>query len=85
MKSISPLKVLFVLGVGLLAACTTPQATATPENPLNLYVPRINATGVIVPKQYTSLSVTVPGVVETVFVKEGDLVEAGQLLLEMKG
>ncbi|NUM48630.1 MAG: efflux RND transporter periplasmic adaptor subunit [Anaerolineales bacterium] len=75
----------FLLAAMVLAACSTAQ-TATPEaDPLETFVPGVNATGEIVPEQYASLSVTTPGVVETVFVREGDLVEAGQLLLQIKG
>ncbi|GAB4579897.1 MAG: hypothetical protein Fur0022_26360 [Anaerolineales bacterium] len=88
MKSNRPLQIFFllVLVAVLLNACTTPQTTPTPEtNPLDNFIPGVNATGVIVPKQYTSLSVTIPGVVETVYIREGELVEEGQLLLELKG
>lgn len=81
------LPLLFLLGTVavILAACTTPEATATPTNDLANFSPNVSATGEIVPEQYASLSVTAPGVVETVFVSEGDLVEEGQLLLQIKG
>ncbi len=88
MKSIKNLHLLFFFGVVavILAACSTPQATATPEeNPLANFVAGVSATGKIVPEQYASLSVTTGGVVEEVFVSEGDLVEEGQLLIQIKG
>ena len=76
---------LLVLAI-LLAACTTPKATTTPEeNPLDNFVPGVSATGKIVPEQFASLSVTTGGVVEDIFISEGDLVEEGQLLLQIKG
>lgn len=88
MKPIKNLPLFFFFGVIalILAACTTPQATATPEeNPLANFVAGVSATGKIVPEQYASLSVTTGGVVEEVFVSEGDLVEEGQLLIQIKG
>ena len=88
MKHKKNAKLVFLLGLValVLAACTTPKATATPEeNPLSNFVPGVNATGKIAPEQFASLSVTTPGVVETVFVSEGDLVDEGQLLLQIKG
>jgi multidrug efflux pump subunit AcrA (membrane-fusion protein) len=88
MKPIKTSILLLLLGLSMLilAACTTPQATATPEeNPLATFNPNVSATGELVPEQYASLSVTTPGVLEEVFVKEGDLVAEGQLLLQIKG
>jgi len=79
-------KILLLVMSVLLVACTSAQTTATPEvNPLDNFVPGVSATGEIVPEQYASLSVTTPGVVEAVFVSEGDLIEEGQLLLQIKG
>jgi HlyD family secretion protein len=88
MKHITNLKLGVLLGLVavILVACTTPQATTTPaEDPLTIFVPGVNATGKVVPEHFASLSVTAPGVVENVFISEGDLVEEGQLLLQMKG
>lgn len=72
----------------LLAACTglAPQATPTPEaETVEDTVPVVNATGKAVPARYSRLSVTVPGVVEEILVEEGDQVQAGQVLLRLKG
>lgn len=87
MKPNKFLPLLFLLGTVavILAACTTPEATATPTDDLANFSPNVSATGEIVPEQYASLSVTTPGVVEKVFVSEGDLVEESQLLLQIKG
>jgi HlyD family secretion protein len=70
-----------------LQACSGSQASATPEvqAALNTFEPGVSATGIIVPEQQASLSVTAPGVVEEVFVEAGEVVQQGQLLLQIKG
>ncbi|NJN44267.1 MAG: HlyD family efflux transporter periplasmic adaptor subunit [Anaerolineae bacterium] len=88
MKPTKTIKLISMFGLLaiFLAACTTPQTTATQEaNPLENFVPGVNATGIIVPEQFASLSITTAGVVEEVFINEGDLVEEGQLLIQIKG
>lgn len=83
---IKKISFILLLGFALLLAACNGQTTTTPEaNPLDTYVPGVNATGKIVPEQYASLSVTTPGVVEEVLVSEGDFVEEGQVLLQIKG
>jgi len=46
---------------------------------------RIEADGRVVPVQNAALSFTRSGVLETIFVQEGDQVEAGQILARLKG
>ena len=71
----------------ILAACNTPQESETP--PANVvtgdFVPVVSATGEIVPKQFAWLSVKTGGVVAEVLAKEGDQVNAGDVLLELEG
>jgi multidrug resistance efflux pump len=74
-----------VIGLsGLLArgmrsmARTSP--TPTPANGTALEKPATTAEGVIVPATWARLSVQVSGTLQEVAVREGDLVEAGQLL-----
>lgn len=72
----------------LIAGCSSlaPQAepTEVPE-PIEDFVPLVSATGVVVPDQYSTLSVTTSGVAEEVLVEEGDMVESDQILLQLKG
>jgi multidrug efflux pump subunit AcrA (membrane-fusion protein) len=80
--------ILFALTGMLLAACSglSAQATPTPEpETVNDVKPVVNATGKVVPAQYSRLSMTLPGVVEEILVEEGDQVNAGDLLLRLKG
>ncbi|MEN8172962.1 MAG: efflux RND transporter periplasmic adaptor subunit [Chloroflexota bacterium] len=70
-----------------LLGCSAADATETPD-PASLaatFSGNINATGVIVPEQFASLSVAAAGVVESVTIREGDLVESGALLVQIKG
>ncbi len=83
LKNTTTLFFLLLVAAAITACSAT---TPTPEtNPLTDFVPGVNVTGIMVPEQFASLSVTTPGVIETVLVNEGDVVEAGQLLLQIKG
>ena len=77
--------VIFVLA---LSACSPPQqATEAPaEAPaLTDFATNVSAAARVVPESEAALSVSVPGVVESVAVAEGDSVSAGQVLVRMKG
>jgi HlyD family secretion protein len=77
---------LFLSTAALLAACSAASSTETPiEDAIEQFEPGVSATGQVVPEQYASLSVNVPGVVKELYVVEGDQVEAGQLLLRIRG
>jgi HlyD family secretion protein len=77
---------LFLSTAALLAACSAASSTETPiEDAIEQFEPGVSATGQVVPEQYASLSVNVPGVVEELYVVEGDQVEAGQFLLRIRG
>jgi multidrug efflux pump subunit AcrA (membrane-fusion protein) len=90
MKNKQWIKWLMVVALAgpLLAACSglAPNPTPTPEpETVENVAPMVNATGKAVPAHYSRLSVTVPGVVEEILVEEGDQVQAGQVLLRLKG
>jgi len=62
------------------------QSTPTEESqPAQDFTPVVSATGVIVPAQWSMLSMSAPGVVVEMLVGEGDRVETGQVLMRLKG
>jgi multidrug efflux pump subunit AcrA (membrane-fusion protein) len=79
---------LLLIGSCLLLGCSgfgqqaTPTLEVQPEIDFN---PVVSATGLVVPTQWTTLSMTTAGTVEEVFVKEDQQVEAGQPLIRLKG
>ena len=73
---------LLVAGCSGLAAQAAP--TEEPE-PVDDFIPLVSATGVVVPSQFSTLSVSTAGIVEDVIIEEGDLVAADQALLLLKG
>lgn len=66
---------------GLAGASAEPTVPAAPQISSAL----VSATGIIVPEQYASLSVSTAGVVAEVPVNEGDFVKEGELLVQIKG
>jgi len=76
-----------LIGIVTLSGCSgSPQSTPTEESSLIADVePTINATGKVVPAQWSRLSVNLPGVLEAIFVEEGDQVQSGQVLLRLQG
>lgn len=87
-KHIRKLIALLLIGSCLLLGCSgfgqqaTPTLEVQPEIDFN---PVVSATGLVVPTQWTTLSMTTAGTVEEVFVKEDQQVEAGQPLIRLKG
>jgi len=84
--------ILLVLMTGalLIAGCDSlpipSQATETPEAvKVEAVIPVVSATGVIVPAQWTTLSMATAGLVEEILVEEGDQVEEDQVLVRLKG
>lgn len=76
------------LALASLSGCEAlnPQPEPTPEpGPLELFRPVVSATGVVRPAQSARLSVTTPGIIEEVLVKEDDAVTAGDVLLRLIG
>lgn len=77
-----------MLLAALLSACSGlgPQATPTPApETVNDVAPVVSATGKVVPQQYSQLSISAPGLIETVLVEEGDMVSEGDVLVRIKG
>lgn len=68
-------------------ACSSPAATEMPETQetLEVFTPFVSATGEILPKQSALLSVKTGGVVAEVLVREGDDVQAGEVLVRLEG
>jgi len=78
----------FLFGIMLMTSCNSlgARSTPTPEPTTDLDAPTlVNATGKVVPAQWSKLAMTVPGVVEEIMVREGDQVKAGHVLLRLKG
>jgi len=72
----------------MLASCSSLPTQATPTAEivsLDDFVPQVSATGMVVPYQSSTLSVSTAGIVEQVFVEEGDVVDTGEVLLQLEG
>jgi HlyD family secretion protein len=70
----------------VLSACgAANEETATPEPAAVEFTPVVSATGEVVPELEALLSISAGGVVEDVFVKEGDSVKSGDVLVRLKG
>jgi multidrug efflux pump subunit AcrA (membrane-fusion protein) len=79
---------LILCGAIILSACSglTAQATPTVEPPRSQDItPVVNATGVVAPAQYSTLSVSTAGIVTEVLVKQGEVVKEDQVLARLKG
>lgn len=79
--------IIALLGV-LLSACSglTPQASPTVQPPVSEEItPLVSATGVVTPADWTILSLSASGIVESVLVEEGQSVQAGEVLVRLKG
>ena len=78
--------VIVVLGLVLLATACAPIATATPIPPIVLDAPgvtvssSVKASAEVVPARQVHLSFLIPGSIQEVAVKEGEVVNAGQVL-----
>lgn len=79
--------ILLVAAALLLTACTvlTPEAAPTQEE-VNYDLPSvINATGMVIPSQWASISVQSNGIVEQLNVTEGQKVAEGDILMTISG
>ena len=82
------IRILLIVGsVLVLAACSSVTPTESPQQEVALadFTPVVSATGEVVPEQTAELSVKTGGVVADVLVREGDAVEAGQVLVRLEG
>jgi len=72
----------------LIGACSALPSQETPtEEPVEFdeSPPVVSATGIVVPSEFTTLSMSTAGVVNDVQVHEGDLVNKDQVLVLLKG
>lgn len=71
----------------LLAGCggTTNEEPIAETDFLADVAPIVSVTGVVVPEQWATLSIANNGVIEDLFVDEGDVVQAGEVLLRLDG
>src|SRR5574341_2160167 len=82
------LSFLTLFGLAFVTSCggITQGATSTPTPAVEGdTTPLVNATGIVVPARYTTLSVTSGGVIAELLVEENDVVTAGQPLLRLEG
>lgn len=78
---------LIILAAMLLSACSGAAAPAVTETPTgdDEIQPVINATGAVVPAQWSALSLSSAGVIAEVLVEEGQQVQPGQPLVRLEG
>jgi len=78
-----------IAAIGLaLAGCAGNATDATPTPAATgdeAFVPVVSATGKVVPAEWANLSFPSSGVVEQVLIAEGDEVEAGEVLVRLRG
>jgi len=82
---IHQLLLITILASFALLGCSASKETPEPASLAAAFTGNINATGKIIPEQFASLSVAAAGVVESVTIREGDSVEKGALLVQIKG
>jgi multidrug efflux pump subunit AcrA (membrane-fusion protein) len=78
---------LAVLLIFIAAACSAIPSQDTPtEEPIEEEdsAPIINATGIVIPAEWTTLSMSTAGLVDEVFVEKGDQVDEGQVLVSFR-
>lgn len=80
---------LLVIGLVFLVSCSGSTAqeapTTEPETLAGDFTPIASATGVVVPVEWTTLSFTTAGVVDTILVSEDQLAGESQLLVRLQG
>jgi multidrug resistance efflux pump len=87
-KTIHIILLAAILGSLLAAGCSNLPGKVTPTEQPGQVVdvqPVISATGKVVPARWSQLSLSVPGVIEEIVVQKGDLVQADQVLVRLKG
>lgn len=82
--------IIFILfSMAFITACSGVSSEETPAAEAVVsegeFAPIVSATGVIVPIDWASLSMTTPGVVEEVLVSEDEFVNPGQVLVRLEG
>lgn len=81
--------IMLLLGLVLLVSCSGLGSNETPtpeaEQSAGDFTPVVSATGVLVPAEFATLSMTTAGVVDEVLVKEDEQVLSGQVLVRLEG
>jgi HlyD family secretion protein len=89
MNQKSIIRIIFLLGLVLLVSCGGLGSDETPtpeaEQSAGNFTPVVSATGVLVPAQFATLSLTTAGVVDEVLVREDEQVLSGQVLVRLEG
>jgi len=76
------------IGLFAMAGCSALPSKATPTPAVSdtqSIKPVISATGVVNPAEWVTLSMPTSGIIEALSVKEGDQVQAGQVLARLEG
>jgi multidrug resistance efflux pump len=87
-KSYLVILILILMGALLATACTGQAQEATPDVVPEFddaFASIVSATGIVVPERWSTISMQTSGVVEELYVVEGEQVDAGQLLLVLAG
>ncbi|HZD57648.1 MAG TPA: HlyD family efflux transporter periplasmic adaptor subunit [Anaerolineales bacterium] len=83
------LGITLLLGIVLLVSCNGLGSNETPtpeaEQSAEEFTPVVSATGVLVPAQFATLSMTTAGVVDEVLAREDEQVASGQGLVRLEG
>ncbi|MBN1536232.1 MAG: efflux RND transporter periplasmic adaptor subunit [Anaerolineales bacterium] len=78
-----------IFGILLVSVSCSGISNKTAETPEPVasdnIAPIVSATGVVKPAKWSKLSMSVTGLVEEILVEEGDIVEAGQVLIRLEG
>jgi len=70
----------------LIAGCSGSKATPTEDvDQIGNFTPIVSATGIVVPEQWSRISVSSPGKIEEVLVERGDQVKKSQVLVRLEG
>lgn len=89
MKKIRPNLLFILIVLVMFTACSSFSPAETPESEVATsasdFSPIVSATGVVIPVDWATLSMTIPGVVEEVLVSEDVLVSVDQVLIRLEG
>ncbi len=86
-KLFKALWVTSLVGITFFSGCSTfgtPTPTVEPAQVEN-FTPVVTSTGVVVPTRLSTLSMTTTGLVSELLVEENDVVDAGEILVRLKG
>ncbi|MFL7892100.1 MAG: HlyD family secretion protein [Anaerolineales bacterium] len=81
--------IFIILSLVFTAACSEIESTEPAEQDISVpevrFAPIISATGVVVPVDWSQLSMTAPGIVEQILISEDEVVTPGQVLVRLEG